>query len=153
MAWNNEIWNTLNVLISKTYQPCFIQNELKCMDDIHTTKWVPKFYMFFGYDINILNNQFKERKLINIIHYLNTVFHGDTPPRVGGSPPMLPTPRGLGGSMGNISQRPPFCETWEFPGLGGSHMPLPENGGLQQAPTALDFLNFLLKKEMVHLKF
>ena len=71
MAWNNENWNTLNGLISITYQPCFIQNELKCVDDIHTTKWVPKFYMFFGYDINILNNQFKERKLINIIHYLN----------------------------------------------------------------------------------
>ena len=72
------------------------------------------------------------------------MFHGDVPPGVGGSPPTLPTPRGLGGSMGNVSQRPPFCETWGnaglgFPGLRGSHTPPPENGGLRQSPTALGF--------------
>ena len=60
----------------------------------------------------------------------NTVFHGDAPPRVGGSPPTLPMPRGLGGSMGNVSQHPPFCKTWGNAGLGVSQI-----GGLPHAPS------------------
>ena len=74
------------------------------------------------------------------------MFHGNSPPRVGGSPPSLPTPRVLGGSSRNVSSRPQegarLLALNDAPLVGGAHTPLPEDGGLPHAPPRFCFFKF-----------
>ena len=97
------------------------------------------------------------RKWLSTTYCYFAVFHGDSPPRVGDAPPSLPAPQGLGGSWGNVSQRPQnpetlgnsqgdasSCSAARF-GEGGLPHALSKNWGATRS--TLRFSQFQLKKQ------
>ena len=105
-----------------------------------------------------MNHNWYEYANSNInFHLVYAMLHGDSAPRVGGAPPSLLAPRGLGGFWGNVSQRPQNQET--LGNLQGGASPYSAarsgEGGLPHAPSRHwglldaphDFPKFSLKKQ------